>query len=306
MSVKYKENGDDGVNVEVKEYEIPNFYRKPSSKELAACRPCRMCLIVFFVLTLIGLLAASVILIAITEKCSSRIKKFNMNARDTVYQVDVKKFCDSNKDGYGDINGLVEKLAYIKSMGVNTILLNDVINDLSFELDSDIGNMIDFETFMKRCKEQDIFVLLQMNPLTLSVESDWFKDSMNQANLKSDWFIWSNETNGWVTKDNKTAWFKNGTLYYYSPYSEDQPALNYQNDDVIAAVQNKLQYWLKKEINGFLMTDVSKITVDKASTNQGMCFCEIINFLLILTGCLSCTLTCCVIGYLNFLKSYLA
>ena len=306
MSVKYKENGDDGVNVEVKEYEIPNFYRKPSSKELAACRPCRMCLIVFFVLTLIGLLAASVILIAITEKCSSRIKKFNMNARDTVYQVDVKKFCDSNKDGYGDINGLVEKLAYIKSMGVNTILLNDVINDLSFELDSDIGNMIDFETFMKRCKEQDMFVLLQMNPLTLSVESDWFKDSMNQTNLKSDWFIWSNETNGWVTKDNKTAWFKNGTLYYYSPYSEDQPALNYQNDGVIAAVQNKLQYWLKKEINGFLMTDVSKITVDKASTNQGMCFCEIINFLLILTGCLSCTLTCCVIGYLNFLKSYLA
>lgn len=289
--MKYKENGNDGVNVEVKEYEIPNFYRKPSSKELAACRPCRVCLIVFFVLTLIGLLAASVVLIAITEKCSSRIRKFNMNAGDTVYQVYVKNFCDSDRDGYGDINGLVEKLPYIKSMGINTILLNDVISDLNFELDSNIGKMKDFETFLKKCKEQDMFVLLQMNPLTLSVESDWFKDSMSQANPKSDWFIWSNETNGWLTKDNKTAWFKNGSLYYYSPYSEDQPALNYQNDGVITAVQNKLKYWLKQEINGFLMTDISRITVDKASTNQGMCFCKIINFFLILTSDISCTLT---------------
>ena len=296
MSVKYKENGNDGVNVEVKEYGIPNFYRKPSSKELAACRPCRVCLIVFFVLTLIGLLAASVVLIAITEKCSSRIRKFNMNAGDTVYQVYVKKFCDSDRDGYGDINGLVEKLPYIKSMGINTILLNDVISDLNFELDSNIGKMKDFETFMKKCKEQDMFVLLQMNPLTLSVESDWFKDSMSQANSKSDWFIRSNETNGWVTKDNKTAWFKNGSLYYYSPYSEDQPALNYQNDGVITAVQNRLKYWLKQEINGFLMTDISRITVDKASTNQGMCFCKIINFFLILTSDISCTLTFVLLG----------
>ena len=292
MSVKYKENGDDVVNVEVKEYEVPNFHRKPSSKELAACRPCRVCLIVVFVITLIGLLAASVVLIAITEKCSSRIKEFSMSARDAVYQVYVKKFCDSDGNGYGDINGLVQKLPYIKSMGINTILLNDVINDLNFELDSNIGSMREFKTFMKKCKEQDMFVILQMNLLTVSVESDWFKDSMNQTNKKSDWFIWSNVTNGWVTKDNKTAWFKSGSLYYYSPYSEGQPALNYQNDDVIAAVQNKLKYWLKKEINGFLMTDISRITVDMASTNQGTSSCKIINFLLIFTSCSSCTLIC--------------
>lgn len=259
ISAEYKMN-EEQVKIE---YEPPNFYRKPSSKELAACRSCRLCLIIFFVITLIGLLAASITLIIITEKCNNRLKK-DTNSNETepsslAYQVFVKSFYDSNNDGVGDLNGLTKKLTYIQEMGVNTIILNDVVNDLDFGIDQNIGSMEDFQNFTTACKLNNISVFLQLNPVTVSSNSEWFKDSANVSNSRFDWFIWSNTSNN-RTVNKSLHYNKDHKKYYYSPYGLNQPALNYLNDDVLRNIQKKLIYWLKQEVKGFLMVDVSKIT----------------------------------------------
>jgi len=267
MSAAYKENGEEEVKFSEEKNEI-NFYRKPTSKELASCRPCRIILISLFAIVLLGLLVGSIILIAITEKCNSRVGYFQTESKSVTYQVYVKSFADSNGDGFGDLKGLGKKLDYIKSLGVNTIILSGVVNNLNFSIDANIGSMNDLKELMVLLKDNEMFSVLEFNPIVVSKDSDWFK----QKSTKSDWFIMSkaNNTNGWLTKDNNAAWFEiHANSSYYSYYGEQLPQLNYENDQVLQKVKEALTMWVDMGVNGILMNDVSRLTVDQSITNGG-------------------------------------
>lgn len=240
MSAAYKENGEEEVKFSEEKNEI-NFYRKPTSKELASCRPCRIILISLFAIVLLGLLVGSIILIAVTEKCNSRVGYFQRESKSVSYQVYVKSFADSNGDGFGDLKGLGKKLKYIKLLGVNTIILSGVVNNLNFSIDANIGTMNDFKELMVQLKDNDMFSVLEFNPIFVSNDSDWFK----QKSTKSDWFIMSkaNKTNNWLTKDNNSAWFQvHANSSYYSYYGEQLPQLNYENNQVLQKVRLKRSY----------------------------------------------------------------
>lgn len=261
-SATYEKKEKEDYNVELK---TKSEFRRPSGKEVAACKPCRLCLVGTFLLFLIGLLVASIVLIAITDKCKTteRVKKSNIFA----YQVYVKSFQDSDNDGEGDVNGLKAKLSYIKNMGTKVIVLNDAVGKKDLKLDSNMGDIKGFKKLVSSSKEQGMKVLIQMNPVVVADDNEWFIES-KQKNSKRDWFIWqdANFTNNWKSVSSGSAWHGAGgyrNQSFYSHFGPSLPTLNYYSSEVVGEVTKILNWWLDLGVDGFVLTSISRLVVDK-------------------------------------------
>ncbi|MGN1077015.1 MAG: alpha-amylase family glycosyl hydrolase [Candidatus Gallimonas sp.] len=163
--------------------------------------------------------------------------------KDSVfYQIYPTSFYDSNGDGIGDFNGIVEKLGYIKELGVNAIWLNpfypspfmDGGYDVSDyrAVDPRFGTLEDFCNLVSACKREGIRVVIDLVIGHTSVEHEWFKSSASdQRNRYSDYYIWT---------DNNLNKYRDRTIHglyprdggYYINYYACQPALNYGFNDV--------------------------------------------------------------------------
>ena len=228
--------------------EIPKYeYRKPTEEELASCRCCRIFLVVLFLILLVGLLAAAIVLIATTERCNKRGQKAEVSL---AYHIHVPSFFDSDNDGYGDLNGVKLKTNYLKSLGVKTVVLNEADKN-------EVKSLVD------ALKDDGISVYLGL-PNYVNEDSDWFIASQNGSS-KRDWFIWhtNGSVNDWKTSSGSKAWHqaKDGT-YFYSYYGKEKPMLNYMNEDVVAAVKAMHKSLMDFGVKGFVLGDVSRLTVD--------------------------------------------
>jgi maltose alpha-D-glucosyltransferase/alpha-amylase len=166
-------------------------------------------------------------------KCPSWLSK------SVFYQVYIQSFYDSNNDGIGDINGITQKLDYIKSLGCNAIWLNPCFespfNDAGYDI-SDYckvakryGTNHDLQNLFKEARKLDIKVCLDLVPGHTSIEHPWFKESCkNKKNKYTNRYIWTDSTwhvpgnglmmiNGYAERDSNLV-----TNFFWS-----QPALNY-------------------------------------------------------------------------------
>lgn len=153
------------------------------------------------------------------------------------YQIYPTSFYDSNKDGIGDINGIREKLNYIKDLGVNAVWINPFFKspfkdggyDIAdyYSIDERFGDINDFKTFIKECKRLNIKIIIDLVIGHTSVEHEWFKKSaLNENNEYSDYYIWTdNIFNKYMDKTIHGLYERNGG--YYINYYACQPALNY-------------------------------------------------------------------------------
>ena len=118
------------------------------------------------------------------------------------YQIYPTSFYDSDGDGLGDINGITQKLDYVKSLGVNGIWLNpfypspfmDGGYDVSdyYDVNPRLGSIADFEKLLKRSKELGIRVVIDLVIGHTSFNHEWFKESAKgEKNKYSDWYIWT-------------------------------------------------------------------------------------------------------------------
>ncbi|GEP18967.1 alpha-glucosidase [Pediococcus argentinicus] len=202
-----------------------------------------------------------------------------------IYQVYPKSFKDSNGDGIGDIRGIIEKVAYIKSLGVNTIWVNPMYvspqvdngYDVSnyFAIDESMGTMEDFEELVKVVHDHGMKIIMDFVLNHTSDQHPWFQDAKNNPHsLYRNYYLWSkgkngSEPNNWGSFFGGSVWsrvHKNDSEYYFHLFNKHMPDLNWKNPEVQQSVTDIAKFWVAKGIDGFRLD--AFIHISKADFNQ--------------------------------------
>ncbi|RZM83415.1 alpha-glucosidase [Pseudoalteromonas rubra] len=193
-----------------------------------------------------------------------------------IYQVYPRSFCDTNNDGIGDIQGIISKLDYIKSLGVDAIWVSpffkspmkDFGYDISDYRDIDpmFGNLDDFDELIDKAHQRDIKIIIDQVLSHTSDEHPWFSESrISQDNPKADWYVWADAKpdgsppNNWLSIFGGVAWQWDSRRcqYYLHNFLTEQPDLNFHNPDVRQAVLDNVEFWLKKGVDGFRLDAIN-------------------------------------------------
>ncbi|MEK5169569.1 MULTISPECIES: glycoside hydrolase family 13 protein [Staphylococcus] len=194
------------------------------------------------------------------------------------YQVYPRSFNDSNNDGIGDLPGVIEKLDYLKDLGIDVIWLSPMyqspnddngydISDYRAIMD-EFGTMEDFDRLLKEVHHKGMRLILDLVVNHTSDEHPWFIESKSSKdNPKREWYIWKDpkedgsEPNNWESIFNGSAWeFDELTnQYYFHLFSKKQPDLNWDNPEVRNAVFEMMNWWFDKGIDGFRVDAITHI-----------------------------------------------
>lgn len=200
--------------------------------------------------------------------------------KSCVYQIYPKSFYDSNNDGYGDLKGVIEKLDYIKELGVDYIWLTPFYispqNDNGYDvsdyknIDSRFGTMNDFEELVKEANKKDIDIMLDMVFNHTSTEHRWFKEALKGNEKYKNYYIFKNSKDdkpptNWISKFGGSAWkyVKEFDEYYLHLFDETQADLNWENINVRDEVYDIVNFWIEKGVKGFRLDVINLISKPK-------------------------------------------
>ncbi len=167
--------------------------------------------------------------------------------KSVVYQIYPRSFNDSNGDGIGDIPGMIQKLDYIKELGIDVIWLSPVYDSPNDDNGYDIrdyqaimnefGTMEDFDLLLQQIHERGMKLVMDLVVNHTSDEHEWFIESRSSAKSpKRDYYIWKKGIDGreptnWASNFGGSAWEydENTEEYYLHLFSKKQPDLNWEN-----------------------------------------------------------------------------
>ncbi len=220
--------------------------------------------------------AAFMLMITLLSACMDKTEpETTQNAKKwwkeaVVYQIYPRSFKDTNGDGIGDLKGIIEKLDYIKSLGVTAIWLNPIYSspnddngyDVSDYRDimSDFGTMADFDLMLKGMHERGIKLVMDIVVNHSSDEHEWFKQSRSSRdNPYRNYYHWWPAEKGKpnyrysLFDENGDAWKYDSTTnaYYLHYFSQKQPDLNWENPKVRQEVFDIMTFWAEKGVDGF-------------------------------------------------------
>ncbi|MGL5414909.1 MAG: glycoside hydrolase family 13 protein [Clostridium sp.] len=193
------------------------------------------------------------------------------------YQIYPKSFKDSNGDGIGDINGIIEKLDYLKDLGIGLIWVcpmykspnDDNGYDISDykEILNEFGTMEDFDLLLSEVHKRNMKLIIDLVVNHTSDEHPWFIESKkSRDNEKADWYIWKDgknglEPNNWESIFKGSVWeyCEEREQYFMHLFTKKQPDLNWDNKEVRREVYNTINWWLDKGIDGFRVDAISHI-----------------------------------------------
>jgi alpha-glucosidase len=187
-----------------------------------------------------------------------------------IYQVYPRSFQDTNGDGVGDIQGVIQRLDYLKDLGVDAVWLSPIYSspmaDFGYDvrdhiaIDPLFGDMETFHRLVHAVHARSLKLILDYIPNHTSDQHLWFQESRtSRTNPRRDWYIWRDPApdggppNNWrsVFGGPAWAWDEATGQYYYHAFLASQPDLNWRNADVIDAMLNVLRYWLDHGVDGF-------------------------------------------------------
>lgn len=195
-----------------------------------------------------------------------------------VYQIYPRSFCDSNGDGIGDLRGIISKLDYLESLGVDVLWLCPIYkspnDDNGYDISDyrdimdEFGTLADFDELLEKAHEHHLKIMLDLVVNHTSDEHKWFIESRSSKdNPYRDYYIWQegkngNPPNNWDSNFSGSAWkYDSRTdMYYLHLFSEKQPDLNWRNTKVRAEVYDLMKWWLDKGIDGFRMDVINMIS----------------------------------------------
>ncbi len=187
-----------------------------------------------------------------------------------IYQIYPRSFQDSNNDGVGDLNGIIQRLDYVESLHIDALWLSPIYPSPMYDFGYDVsdycdihpmfGTMADFDHLLAEVHQRGMKLLLDLVPNHTSSQHPWFVESRSSRdNPKRDWYIWRDPApdggppNNWLSFFGGPAWtFDEATgQYYMHQFVTQQPELNYRHPDVLPAMLNHMRFWLDKGIDGF-------------------------------------------------------
>ena len=196
---------------------------------------------------------------------------------EIVYQIYPKSFQDSNHDGIGDIQGIIQRLPYIKELGVDVIWLcpiyaspnDDNGYDISdyYDIMSEFGTMSDMEMLFQKASDMGIKIIMDLVVNHTSDEHHWFQEAKKSKDHPyHDYYIWVDGEEGVLPNDLKSDF--GGSAWEYVPacqqyylhfFSKKQPDLNWENPKMRNEIYDMMNFWIKKGISGFRMDMIELI-----------------------------------------------
>lgn len=190
-----------------------------------------------------------------------------------VYQIYPASFLDTNGDGLGDVPGIISKVPYIKSLGVDAVWLSPIYASPQQDMGYDVadyrsihapyGTIEDVQELIDRLHVHDLRILMDLVVNHTSDQHAWFKESRSsKANPKRDWYIWRDpkydakgrrEPNNWKSIFGGSAWvFDEPTgQYYLALFLPSQPDLNWENAEMRKAAHDDMRFWFDRGVDGF-------------------------------------------------------
>lgn len=196
---------------------------------------------------------------------------------DTVfYEIFVRSFADSKtgplaNDGIGDFEGLIDKLDYLKELGIGGLWLMPITDSPSYhgydttdykKIEPDYGTNEDFKRFMAECKKRNIKVVIDLVLNHCSSDHPWFKDAAKGPGSEHrDWFVWVDAKPDWKGPWSGNVWHRSRTPgqkdFYYGLFNHDMPDLNFRSPKVTAAMHDVAKFWLTEMgVDGFRLDAV--------------------------------------------------
>ena len=195
------------------------------------------------------------------------------------YEIFVRSFYDSDGNGIGDFQGIIEKLDYLNDgdpstdtdLGVTGIWLMPMMESPSYhgydvtnyyETEPDYGTMADFEELLNKAHARGIKVIIDFVMNHTSSQHPWFTQSANNQNDYRDWYIWNENNPGWNGPWGQPVWHNSGGDAYYGIFWSGMPDLNYSHPPVKNEMFNITNFWLDKGVDGFRLDAVKYLDED--------------------------------------------
>jgi len=218
-----------------------------------------------------------------------------------IYEIYPRSFQDTNGDGIGDLNGITERLDYLKELGVDAIWITpcypspqvDFGYDISDyeKIDPQYGTLKDFDRLVAEAEKRHIRVIMDMVMNHTSDKHKWFLQSRSSRdNPYRDWYMWRDPSassgqapgqtatdkgappNNWQSLFGHSAWeWDVGTRqYYYHKFYIQQPDLNWDNPKVHEAFKEIIGFWLKRGVGGFRFDAITALFEDPGLADEGV------------------------------------
>ena len=206
--------------------------------------------------------------------------------KEVGYQIYPRSFYDSNNDGIGDLNGITEKLDYLKNLGITLIWVCPIFKspmddngyDISdyYDVNPEFGTKEDLEKLIAEAEKRGIKVILDLVINHTSDEHEWFLEALKNPESKyRNYYIFKRGENGlpptnWRSHFGGSAWEKvegetdedGNEMYYLHLFTKKQPDLNWENPEVRKELYEMVNYWLEKGIAGFRVDAINSIKKD--------------------------------------------
>ena len=197
-----------------------------------------------------------------------------------IYQIYPRSFKDSNGDGIGDIQGIIEKLDYLKELVINCDWLSPVsespMDDNGYDISDyrkiyeTFGTMEDFDLMLSEMHKRGIRLIMDLVANHTSDEHPWFIESKKSIdNPYRDYYIWRKKKNNWSGFFGEKAWEYDATTdsYYLHLFGKKQPDLNWENEKVRQEFKDIIKFWLDKGVDGFRCDVINLISKDQRYKN---------------------------------------
>lgn len=202
----------------------------------------------------------------------------------SIYQVYPRSFADSNADGIGDIDGIIERLAYLADLGVETVWVSPFFaspqRDFGYDITDylsvapEYGDLADAQLLIDETHRRGLKIMFDLVLNHTSDQHPWFLWSKaSRANPRSDWYIWADgrgkhgrrPPNNWRSAlEVKSAWrwCPERQQWYLATFLPFQPDLNWRNEQVRDAMFGTVRFWLERGVDGFRLDMFGQIMKD--------------------------------------------
>jgi maltose alpha-D-glucosyltransferase/alpha-amylase len=202
-----------------------------------------------------------------------------------IYELHVRSFYDSNDDGFGDFQGLREKLPYLDSLGVNTLwllpFLESPLKDDGYDTADYFkvlpvhGDLDDFKAFLDEAHARGMRVITELVLNHTSDQHPWFQEARDPSSDKHDWYVWSETDDKYEdvrviftdTEDSNWSWDPKAQKYYWHRFFSHQPDLNFDNPEVREKMKEVMFFWLDMGVDG-LRLDAVPYLYEREGTNS--------------------------------------
>lgn len=189
------------------------------------------------------------------------------------YQIYPRSFHDTNGDGIGDLRGIIEKLDYLKELGVDALWLSPIYDSPNDDNGYDIrnyhkimtefGTMEDFDELLSKVHEKGMRLIMDLVVNHTSDEHEWFQSALKDKNSPyRDYYFFSKEPNNWTSFFSGPAWnhYEEEDIYALHLFSKKQMDLNWDNENLRKDVIKMVNWWLSKGVDGFRMDVINYIS----------------------------------------------